>query len=157
MFSPSRVVMSADADDQESLAICRDLQLGLCVCALRDFEAGAILDQFSGELTPTIAQHSLQVKDGLHIAGTRYIGYLTHGCDPNCRLDMERMELVATRAIAAQELLTIDYAETEDCLYAQFPCVCGAPDCRRWIVGRRETFSEAGRLHLAGLNLQPVD
>mgnify|MGYP002084337363 FL=1 len=62
---------------------------------------------------------------------------------------MARFELVALRAIAAGELLSIDYAATEDRLYAQFACACGAPDCRRWITGRDEAISAAGARYLA--------
>src|SRR3546814_12336188 len=61
----------------------------------------------------------LQVRPGLHISGTHFIGYLSHGCDPNCRLDMERFELVARRDIAPGETLTVDYAATEDVLFRQ--------------------------------------
>ena len=72
------------------------------------------------------------------VAGTRFVGYISHGCDPNCRLDMQRQELVALRDIAPDELLSIDYAETEDRLFINFSCSCGAEKCRDWIVGRIE-------------------
>src|SRR3546814_9543462 len=87
----------------------------------------------------------LQVRPGLHISGTHFIGYLSHGCDPNCRLDMERFELVARRDIAPGETLTVDYAATEDVLFRQFACRCAAPTCRGWITGRAEAINEDGR------------
>jgi hypothetical protein len=36
------------------------------------------------------------------------------------------------------DYLTMDYAQTEDVLYRQFPCSCGAENCRGWITGRKE-------------------
>src|SRR5690606_33754662 len=113
--------------------------------------AGAVLDRFTGEIGPEITQHSLQVAPGLHISATRFVGYLTHGCAPNCRLDMNRFELVALRDVEAGELLTIDYAATEDRLHLQFACQCGAADCRSWITGRLDAVNAAGRHYLAAL------
>lgn len=131
------------------LMICREQAVGLCVRAVLDCAPGTVLDNFTGDFSPHVSQHSLQVSDGVHISGTRYIGYLSHGCDPNCRLDMARSQLVSLRAIAGGEMLTIDYAATEDRLHRQFACVCEAPLCRRWITGRVDPVNDAGRHHLA--------
>ena len=133
------------AADDPCLTVCRDADVGLCVRALGAVAAGAVLESFDGDIGPHISQHSLQVRPGLHISGTRHIGYLSHGCDPNCRLDMTRFQLVALRAIAAGERLTIDYAATEDRLHVQFACACGAPSCRGWITGRDEPANGAGQ------------
>jgi hypothetical protein len=153
MFSPSGPPKADDVDDRHLLTICHSDGFGLCIRALRDCESGLVLDHFSGEIGPQISQHSLQVAPGLHIGGTRYIGYLSHGCDPNCRLDMARFELVACRPIGAGEILTIDYAATEDQLFSQFACACGADNCRRWITGRLDPVSAAGQLHLSARDL----
>lgn len=123
--------------------------LGLCVVAVQSFAKDDVLDSFCGEIGPDLQQHSLQVQPGMHIAETQFIGFLSHGCDPNCRLDMERFELVALRGIAEGELLTIDYAATEDVLYKQFECHCAALMCRGWITGRAEKINEEGRRVLA--------
>lgn len=153
MFVSPRGCM-ADADaaaDTPLLAVCHDEDVGLCVRALCDCAAGTVVERFEGAIGPELSQHSLQVRPGLHISGTRHIGYLSHGCAPNCRLDMERFELVTLRAVAAGDILTIDYAATEDRLFAQFACACGAADCRRWIAGRSEPASPAGALYVAAL------
>jgi hypothetical protein len=136
---------------RETLAICFSADIGLGVQTLVEVAGGAVLDRFAGEIGPEITQHSLQVGPGLHISATRFVGYLTHGCEPNCRLDMEHFELIALRDIQAGELLTIDYAATEDRLHLQFPCRCGAADCRRWIIGRLDRVTAAGRRYLAAL------
>jgi ABC-type cobalamin transport system ATPase subunit len=122
---------------------------GMGVRTLVAREAGEVADRFSGLVGQEIKQHSLQVNELLHISDTAYIGYLSHSCDPNSRLDMSRFELVTLRPVAAGELLTIDYAATEDRLYRQFECHCGAVGCRRWIVGRAEGANEEGRAYLA--------
>ena len=157
IFSPSLNALVCDDAATELLAIDHDAVVGLCVRALHDCAAGTILDRFSGEIGPQVSQHSLQVRDGQHISNTRYIGYLSHGCDPNCRLDMARFELVALRPIAANERVTIDYATTEDQLHVQFACSCGAPTCRDWITGRNDPVNASGRQHLAARGICPAD
>ncbi|SKB46992.1 SET domain-containing protein-lysine N-methyltransferase [Sphingopyxis flava] len=132
-------------DDAFPLVVTERPRLGLCVLARVPFAVGEVLDRFCGEVGPELRQHSLQVRPGLHISGTRFIGYLSHGCDPNCRLDMARFELVAQRDIAAGDLLTIDYAATEDVLFRQFACTCDVDACRRWVTGRSEAVDAEGR------------
>jgi len=134
-----------------TLEVCHtDGPYGMGVRTLVARDVGEISDRFTGQVGQEIKQHSLQVTGLLHICDTTYIGFLSHSCDPNSRLDMSRFELVTLRAVPAGELLTIDYAATEDRLYRQFECHCGAVACRRWIVGRAEGANDEGRAYLAG-------
>ena len=149
MFRSPSTSTRHGGDSPEKLEVCEVETIGLGVRALTAFPKGAVLDHFSGEISSRIKQHSLQVSKGLHISETRYIGYLSHGCEPNARLDMKKFELIARRDIQSGELITIDYAATEDRLYVQFACACGAPNCRRWITGRLDSISPAGIDHLA--------
>lgn len=143
-----RFDFSAGDGSDEVLAICFSAERGLGIRLLADAAAGQVLDRFDGEIGPELTQHSLQVSPGLHISNTLFIGFLSHGCDPNCRLDMVRRELVTLRPLKAGAWLTIDYAETEDQLYRQFACQCGAAGCRRWIIGRTDAIDAAGQRHL---------
>ena len=86
---------------------------GLGVHTLVARTAHEAIHQFNGIIGPELSQHTLQVGPGRHISGTRIIGYLSHSCDPNCRLDMDRFELVTLRDTPAGDALTIDYAVTE--------------------------------------------
>jgi hypothetical protein len=151
MLLESRLEFVPDMAASDTLAICISEAIGLGVKALVDAGKGAVLDRFTGVIGPRITQHSLQVGPGLHISDTQFVGYLSHSCDPNCRLDMIRFELVARRDIAADDLLTIDYAATEDVLHVQFACHCGADDCRDWITGRHDPVNAAGAAYLANL------
>lgn len=140
-----------DVDEAQALRVCHATERhGLGVRTLIPRTAGEVIHRFEGTIGPDLKQHTLQVSPGRHIAGTRFIGYLSHSCDPNCRLDMDRFELVALRDVPADRLLTIDYAATEDVLYRQFACHCGAAACRRWITGRAEPVNAEGRAWLAG-------
>jgi len=133
-----------------SLEVCdTDSQYGLGVRTLVDRQAGEIVHHFTGVVGPELKQHSLQVSEGLHISETTVIGFLSHSCDPNCRLDMARSEVEALKDVPAGALLTIDYAATEDVLFRQFACHCGAANCRHWITGRAEEPNAEGRVYLA--------
>lgn len=130
---------TAPQGDDEALEVVHlDDVHGLGVRVRRGFPAGSIIHRFAGVVSDQVCQHSLQVDAGRHIGGTRYIGYLSHGCEPSCRLDMTAFALVALRDIAAGDVVTIDYAETEDRLHRQFACHCRSARCRGWIVGRNE-------------------
>lgn len=132
-------------DDEALEVVYLDDRRGLGVRARRGFAAGSLVHRFAGVVGEAICQHSLQIDPVRHISSTRYIGYLSHGCDPNCRLDMASFAVMALRSIAPGDLLSIDYAATEDRLHRQFPCCCGADDCRGWITGRREQPDADGR------------
>jgi len=148
-LAPDRA--TADRDGEEALEVAHlDDRRGLGVRARRDFATGTVMHRFAGVVSDTVCQHSLQVDGQRHVSGTRYIGYLSHGCEPNAWLDMAAFALVARRDISAGDVVTIDYAETEDQLYRQFACTCDASRCRGWITGRREQPNELGRAWLAG-------
>jgi SET domain-containing protein len=63
-----------------------------------------------------------------------------HSCDPNLELAAPTT-LVARRAIAAGEEVTVDYATMSDTPGWSMVCNCGASNCRRVIVGAGGTAS----------------
>jgi hypothetical protein len=92
----------------------------------------------AGEVIDTIRQHTLQIIPGKHLFDPYFSGYFLHSCSPNISLNMEAMTVTALEDIDANSFLYMDYAETEDYLFKQFPCSCGSPDCRGWISGRKD-------------------
>jgi hypothetical protein len=64
---------------------------------------------------------------------------------------MNKLEVWALQDIEKGEALTMDYAQTEDKLFKQFPCSCGAINCRKWVTGRKESINETGRRYLLEL------
>jgi uncharacterized protein len=123
--------------------------VGMAIRTTVAHERGTVIEHFTGTVSPHTVQHSLQVSPFQHILDLNFVGYLMHSCDPNCVLDMQRLRVLALKNIEAGALLTIDYAVTEDELYRQFPCQCGAPNCRQWITGRSQPVNAEGRRYLA--------
>ncbi|MFN0124277.1 MAG: SET domain-containing protein-lysine N-methyltransferase [Blastocatellia bacterium] len=68
---------------------------------------------------------------------------INHACDPNTWL--EGLDLVARREIAPGTELTVDYATFCGPGMAAFECRCGAPDCRRVIMGSDHLLPEIQR------------
>jgi hypothetical protein len=128
-----------------------DGRVGRGIRAKIRFERGMRVAKFAGTLSNTVFQHSLQVSPETHLHDPHFVGLLSHSCAPNCVLDMQRLEILALLDIEPGELLTIDYAVTEDTLFRQFPCNCGSSHCRRWITGRREAVNQEGKAYLAEL------
>lgn len=131
-------------------------KVGMGVRGKQRFERGTMVARFTGHLSNTILQHTLQVSPQTHLHDPWFVGLLSHSCAPNCVLDMQRLEIWALTDIGSGELLTIDYAVTEDVLHRQFACGCGSSACRKWITGRREKLNEAGRAYLSGVASRTV-
>lgn len=119
--------------------ITKDESNGHGVLALRSFEAGELVAAINGDVVPDILQHTLQISEGKHLLDLYFTGYLLHSCSPNISVDMENMTVTAIQDIEANTFLYMDYAQTEEVLFKQFPCSCGSDDCRGWIKGSRET------------------
>ena len=149
---PRELIVDETLPNSDQFAVTSvDGRVGRGVRAKIPFERGVRVAKFAGVLSNTVFQHSLQVSPQTHLHDPYFVGMLSHSCAPNCVLDMQRLEILALVDIAPDELLTIDYAVTEDSLYRQFPCNCGSSHCRRWITGRREAINAAGKAYLAGL------
>lgn len=149
---PRELIIDDSLPDSDQFAVTSvNGRVGRGIRVKARFERGNRVARFAGTLSNTVFQHSLQVSPTTHLHDPHFVGLLSHSCAPNCVLDMQRLEILALRDIEPGELLTIDYAVTEDSLFRQFPCNCGSSHCRRWITGRREAVNEEGRAYLADL------
>ncbi|MEX2131519.1 MAG: SET domain-containing protein-lysine N-methyltransferase [Pseudohongiellaceae bacterium] len=116
----------------------KDEASGFGVFTRRAFKRGEVLAAMNGEVVSDIRQHTLQIAPDKHLYDRYFAGYFLHSCSPNISLDMEKMTVKAVKDIPANSYLFMDYAETEDVLFKQFPCTCGSRKCRGWITGRKE-------------------
>lgn len=112
--------------------------VGEGVMAQSYFYQGDIVCAFCGYLVTDITQFSLRFGTGLHVHDPYFMGKVLHSCDPNLHCDMSRRLFIAKKDIVPGELITMDYAQTEDYLFKPFPCSCGSANCRGFIVGRLE-------------------
>ena len=123
--------------------VVKDGNSGMGVISYRSFNKGDLVAHMAGEVINEIRQHSLQIDETRHLYDTYFSGYFLHSCDPNITLDMKNLTVHALRPIKAGEYLYMDYAETEEILYKQFPCGCGSIKCRGWITGYNDPINEA--------------
>lgn len=133
----------------KEFTVCRrETGKGFGVYTKKDIKRGEFVARITGNIVPDVDQHTLQITPTTHMYDPYFTGYLLHSCSPNIYLDMTEFEIWALRDIAAGQALTMDYASTEDILFKQFPCLCGSPDCRFWITGRKEEVNDEGAAYI---------
>lgn len=118
--------------------VFKDELTGKGVIAYRAFKRGEVIAKMAGHVVNEIRQHTLQISPDEHLFDPYFSGYFLHSCAPNISLNMETMTVTALEDIPADSFLYMDYAETEDYLFKQFPCSCGATRCRGWVMGRKD-------------------
>lgn len=91
-------------------------------------------DRFSIELTPT--KHLHPKEDTLESRLATKWAYLNHSCDPNTRINVSSLQLLAIKNIEANEELLFDYETTESLMAEPFQCSCGSENCRGEIKGK---------------------
>lgn len=136
------------AQEKDYEIVFKDELSGHGVLSLRGYNRGDLIAEMRGEIISDIRQHTLQIRPGVHIHDLEFSGYLLHSCSPNVRLDMKNLRAYAKRKIRPNEFLYMDYAQTEDYLFRQFPCSCGAKNCRGWITGKKQAIDEQDPLYL---------
>jgi uncharacterized protein len=111
--------------------------------ALKDFEFGEYLLDYTGEKITTKLADSLETKYLFELnkkwtidgeAESNTARYINHSCDPNVEADVkgDRIMIHAARDIEKGEELLIDYGdEYFDEFIRPFGCLCGTPVCRQ--------------------------
>lgn len=121
--------------------VYKDELAGRGVITYRAFKKGEVIARMSGQVVDEIRQHTLQLTPDAHLFDPYFSGFFLHSCSPNISLNMVDLTVTALCDIPANSYLYMDYAETEDVLFKQFPCSCGSSNCRGWITGRREMLN----------------
>lgn len=121
--------------------VFKDELSGRGVITYRAFAQGEVIARMAGYVVHEIRQHTLQMTPETHLYDPYFSGFFLHACSPNISLNMVDLTVTALKAIRANDFLYMDYAETEDVLFKQFPCSCGSANCRGWITGRKEMLA----------------
>ena len=120
---------------------------GYAVFAAQAIAKGELLVMWSGTLvdgakletlSDGFRRHSLQVEEDLFLVSlteSEPADYVNHSCSPNAGLSGQ-ISLVAMRDIRAGEEITYDYAMSDGSDYDEFPCSCGASECRGHVGGK---------------------
>jgi len=140
---PSRFPPNAAYPSARDFEVKRyDDQVGMGVISYRAFEPGERVAAINGDRLDTVLQHTLQIRPGVHNFDPWFSGFFLHSCEPNIEVDMQAMEARCLRSIAPNDWLYMDYAQTEDELFACFQCSCGSANCRRVITGKKQSVAE---------------
>ena len=136
---------------------------GKGVFAVQDLAEGETLIEYVGEVVtwkealrrhphdPTDPNHTFYFHiDEKHVIDAKYGGnssrWINHSCKPNCEADEDegRVFIKALRNIKAGEELFYDYGLIIDAKYtkklkAEYPCWCGAKNCRGTLLAPKDT------------------
>ena len=100
---------------------------------------GEVILYLEGIPTEIATRFSIQIGMSTHLAPTDagpdecpWI-YTNHSCSPNAKVSGRN--LVAIREIKAGDEINFDYETTEFEMAEPFHCLCGSPDCRKYISG----------------------
>lgn len=100
--------------------------------------SGFIVNPAEFELLPEVQKrHSIQVEEDLYLVSfdaDEPADFINHSCNPNAGLSGQ-IALVAMRYIEAGEEICFDYAMSDGTTYDEFPCDCGAEQCRGRVSG----------------------
>lgn len=151
MIYPYELEDGLDYPAREDFTVNHCEETGKGIYVNRSFKKGEMVARMAGIVVPYILQHTLQISPCLHLYDPHFTGLLLHSCDPLVSLDMNTLEIWALQDIDKGVALTMDYAQTEDVLFKQFPCSCGAVNCRGWVTGRKEAINSQGQKHLQAL------
>ncbi len=116
------------------------------------FRRGSRVAKLAGTIVDHPTLDTIQISPTLFLSDPWFCRFLLHSCDPNLAIEITSRMALAIRDVSLNDILTIDYAVTEDFLAAQFPCNCGTSKCRGWIMGNQERPNEEGRRFLARMN-----
>jgi SET domain-containing protein len=159
VYSPSRSTPSASG---KRIQVRRSGVHGKGVFALQDLAEGETLIEYVGEVISwdeAQDRHPHDPKDPNHtfyfhvnedrvidaLFGGNSSRWINHSCNPNCEADEDndRIFIKAIRNIKAGEELNYDYGLIIDEPYtkklkAEYPCWCGAKNCRGTLLSPKE-------------------
>lgn len=128
----------------------RPTHVGRGVFANRSFPIHAVIGEIEGEVLDDpdySSDYAFDIGDDLSLEPEPPFRFLNHSCEPNCEYvwadeegvpdirQARKLYVVALRNISQGEQLTIDYSWEAE---AAIPCLCGASNCRQWIVCQEE-------------------
>lgn len=111
--------------------------LGLGIFAVRDFQEGDLLFQFTGPMIPAVEAHAKGDREcfPLQIGPTSYIDleapgvFANHSCTPNAGI-RDNLGVHALRAIRRGEEIRYDYSTTMSERRWTMRCLCETALCR---------------------------
>jgi SET domain-containing protein len=102
--------------------------LGRALYAVAAIAAGERIHSCRGTIVSNSGIHTLQIAAEKHLLVEDKFQYLSHSCDPNCKVitNDKGFDVVTLQNIVAHSLLSFNYLTTEWNMHTPFHCACGA-------------------------------
>ena len=112
--------------------------VGASLVTDRAYRSGQLIQRIEEyQITACPTYQTIQIGADRHINVLDVLAYLNHSCAPNTIVDTHALTITAARDISGGETLTFFYPSTEWQMAQPFICLCGAPQCVRWVAGAR--------------------
>uniref|UniRef100_A0A0N5BY50 Histone-lysine N-methyltransferase n=1 Tax=Strongyloides papillosus TaxID=174720 RepID=A0A0N5BY50_STREA len=145
-----------EKDWKDTVYLSKSTIAGLGLFAKRNIDMNTMIIEYKGEIIRSelgnvrercyLARgkgiYMFRADDDTIVDGTEKGGlarYINHSCDSNCKTSIieyngeKKIVIISCRPIQMHEELTYNYQfELEDC-EDKIPCMCGAPNCVKWM------------------------
>lgn len=154
-----------DAIDNPKIEVAYEEGFGRIIVANAAIKAGEVICTFDGPVFTAkniselpnqyLIDHVIQIGPEEYMMESRGKAALVeHSCDPNCGIKGNPPQIFTLRDIAPGEKLSWDYRMSEDSNWSGIEeCLCGAPDCGKFISGfselsadKKQAYHQAGAL-----------
>ena len=106
--------------------------------AKQPIRAGEVVFHLTGRIMSRPSKYSIQLGERRHLlTENSHWQFMNHGCEPNVRIDVDKLLMIAIRDIAPGEELTFNYNTTEWDMASPFDCLCSSNNCTGSIRGFR--------------------
>ena len=106
---------------------------GARLVANRSFQCGDLILPLMGKPAAP-SYRTIQVGASTHIEGP-LLAYMNHSCRPSAIVLTRDLAVRARKALECGEEVTFFYPSTEWKMVRPFHCLCGAPDCIKYVAG----------------------
>lgn len=117
--------------------------------AKQSIAPNTIIFMFQAAATDVRTRTSIQVSESKHVEPGDFGAFANHSCSPNTQIvahynadtNIAEIVMISITEISVGDEITFDYATTETTVTTNLlrkPCLCGSPNCRKFITGFQE-------------------
>ena len=104
------------------------------------FDGEEYIGYKNSEMPPIVRDHGMQIAHNRVRNSKGFARLINHSCAPNCGIK-DLIRIVAMRDIEPGEEILWDYDMSDNAEWRMY-CLCGAPECRRILLGYRHLPQE---------------
>lgn len=113
-----------------------------------------VILKLTGKILNHPTKRTIQIGRKKHFKN-QFVDYLNHSCNPNSSINIEKLVMVADRAIKPFDDITVNYLSTEYEMVDPFKCNCRSKNCFKDIRGYKFLDKNINMVNIANHLLKP--